>query len=148
MIDLTHRPRRNRKSAAIRNLVQENSVNVNDFIFPLFLIDGKNKKVEVKSMSGIFRWSPDLILKEIESCLKLGITTFDIFPALNDKLKDKTATQAFNKKGLYLSTLRDIRKKFPALAQQMNGQPLIYLDNAATSQKPVEVLELLEELLF
>lgn len=113
MIDLTHRPRRNRKSAAIRNLVQENSVNVNDFIFPLFLIDGKNKKVEVKSMPGIFRWSPDLILKEIESCLKLGITTFDIFPALHDKLKDKTATEAFNKKGLYLSTLRDIRKKFP-----------------------------------
>ena len=51
---ITHRPRRNRKSAAIRNLVQENHVTVNDFIFPLFLIDGKNKKTEVKSMPGIF----------------------------------------------------------------------------------------------
>ena len=69
---ITHRPRRNRKSEAIRKLIQENHVSVNDFIFPLFLIDGKNNKTEVKSMPGIFRFSPDLLLKEIESCLKLG----------------------------------------------------------------------------
>ena len=110
---LTHRPRRNRKSSAIRNLVQENEVTVNDFIFPLFLIDGKNKKTEVKSMPGIFRLSPDLMLKEIESCLKLGITTFDIFPSLTDKFKDKTATESTNKNGLYLKTLTLIKKKFP-----------------------------------
>lgn len=110
---LTHRPRRNRKSSAIRNLVQENEVTVNDFIFPLFLIDGKNKKTEVKSMPGIFRLSADLMLKEIESCLKLGITTFDIFPSLTDKFKDKTATESTNKNGLYLKTLTLIKKKFP-----------------------------------
>ena len=110
---LTHRPRRNRKSSAIRNLVQENEVTVNDFIFSLFLIDGKNKKTEVKSMPGIFRLSADLMLKEIESCLKLGITTFDIFPSLTDKFKDKTATESTNKNGLYLKTLTLIKKKFP-----------------------------------
>jgi len=110
---LTHRPRRNRKSSAIRNLVQENEVTVNDFIFPLFLIDGKNKKTEVKSMPGIFRLSADLMLKEIESCLKLGITTFDVFPSLTDKFKDKTATESTNKNGLYLKTLTLIKKKFP-----------------------------------
>jgi porphobilinogen synthase len=113
MIDLTHRPRRNRKSEAIRNLIQENSVTVNDLIYPLFLIDGKNKKSEVNSMPGIFRRSPDLLIKEIEACLKLGITCFDIFPSLNDKLKDKKATESLNKKGLYLSTLREIKKQFP-----------------------------------
>jgi porphobilinogen synthase len=113
MINITHRPRRNRKSAAIRNMIQENKVEVANLIFPLFLIEGKNKKTEVESMPGIFRLSPDLLLKEIEQCLKLGITTFDIFPALDDKLKDKKATEALNKKGLYLSTLRDIKKKFP-----------------------------------
>ena len=110
---ITHRPRRNRKSEAIRNLVQENHVTVNDFIYPLFLIDGKNKKTEVKSMPGIYRFSPDLILKEIESCLKLGITTFDVFPSLTDKFKDKTATESTNKNGLYLKTLTLIKKKFP-----------------------------------
>jgi porphobilinogen synthase len=110
---ITHRPRRNRKSEAIRNLIQENHVTVNDFIFPLFLIDGKNKKSEVKSMPGIFRLSPDLMLKEIESCMKLGIMTFDVFPSLTDKFKDKLATESINKNGLYLKTLALIKKKFP-----------------------------------
>jgi porphobilinogen synthase len=113
MIQLTHRPRRNRKSAAIRKLVQENDVTVNDLIFPLFLIEGKNKKTEVASMPGIFRQSSDLLLKEIEVCLKLGITTFDIFPSLHDKLKDKKANESLNKKGLYLSAIKEIKSKFP-----------------------------------
>jgi porphobilinogen synthase len=113
MINITHRPRRNRKNAAVRALVQENTVTVNDLIYPLFLIEGKNKKTEVNSMPGIFRRSPDLLLKEIEECLKLGISSFDIFPGLNDKLKDKKATESMNKKGLYLSTLRQIKNKFP-----------------------------------
>jgi porphobilinogen synthase len=113
MYDITHRPRRNRKSAAIRNLVQENFVTVNDLIYPLFLIEGKNKKTEVNSMPGIFRRSPDLLLKEIDDCLKLGISTFDIFPGISETLKDKKATESLNKKGLYLSTLSLIKKNFP-----------------------------------
>ena len=110
---ITHRPRRNRKSEVIRNRVQENTVSVNDFIFPLFLIDGKNKTTEVNSMPGIFRFSSDLILKEIESCMKLGIKAFDVFPSINDKLKDKRATESLNKNGLYLKTLTQIKKEFP-----------------------------------
>lgn len=110
---ITHRPRRNRKSEAIRNLVQENSLSANDFIFPLFLIDGKNKKSEVASMPGIFRFSNDLLLKEIESCLKLGISTFALFPNIEEKLKDKKASESWNKKGLYLRSLSEIKKKFP-----------------------------------
>jgi porphobilinogen synthase len=94
-------------------MVQENSVTVNDLIFPLFLIEGKNKKSEVASMPGIYRLSSDLMLKEIESCLKLGLTTFDIFPSLNDKLKDKKATESLNKKGIYPSMIREIKKQFP-----------------------------------
>jgi len=110
---LSHRPRRNRKSQVIRNLVQENTVTVNDFIFPLFLVDGKNKKSEVKSMPGIFRFSEDLLLKEIESCLKLGLKTFALFPNIEEKLKDKIASESWNKKGLYLRTLKEIKNKFP-----------------------------------
>lgn len=109
----THRPRRNRKSQAIRDLVEETTLSVKDFIFPLFLIEGKNKKTEVKSMPGIYRLSPDLLLKEIESCMKLGIYTFDLFPNLEEKLKDKTAKESWNKKGLYLRTIREIKKKLP-----------------------------------
>ncbi len=113
MIHLPQRPRRNRKNEVIRNLVQEHTLTTNDFIFPLFLIEGKNKKAEVGSMPGIFRFSADLMLREIEECLKLGIKTFDIFPNIADVLKDKKATEAFNKKGLYLRTLKEIKRQFP-----------------------------------
>ena len=112
-MNISHRPRRNRKNAAIRNLVQENSVSVSNLIFPLFLIEGQNKRSEVASMPGIFRLSQDLLLKEIEECLKLGISTFDLFPNLDEKLKDKTASESLNEKGLYLSTIREIKKQLP-----------------------------------
>jgi len=113
MTQIIHRPRRNRKNAAIRNMVQENWLSVNDLIFPLFLTEGKNKSSEVSSMPGIYRMSTDILLKEVESCLKLGLNTFCLFPSLNDKLKDKKATESFNKKGLYPTAIREIKKRFP-----------------------------------
>src|SRR3954469_1729116 len=112
-MDLTHRPRRNRKNEAIRSMVRETSLSVSNLIFPLFLIDGKNKKTEVTSMPGISRLSTDLMLKEIEECLKLGITTFDIFPNLEEKYKDHVASEATNEQGLYLSAIREIKKHLP-----------------------------------
>jgi porphobilinogen synthase len=113
MIQITHRPRRNRKNEVIRNMVQENWVSVNDLIFPLFLTAGKNKKSEISSMPGINRFSTDLLLKEIEACMKLGLNTFCLFPNLDDKLKDKKATESLNTKGLYPSAIREIKKRFP-----------------------------------
>lgn len=107
------RPRRNRKNETIRNLIQENWLSTNDFIYPLFLIEGKNKKTEVASMPNIYRYSADLILKEIEACVKLGINSFCLFPSINDKLKNKTASEALNKNGLYLKTISLIKKYYP-----------------------------------
>ncbi|MGZ3866449.1 MAG: porphobilinogen synthase [Bacteroidia bacterium] len=110
---MLHRPRRNRKTQVVRDLVQENTLSVNDLIYPLFLIDGKKKKTEVKSMPGIFRFSEDLLLKEIESCMKLGLKTFALFPNIEEKLKDKTASQSWNNKGLYLRSVKEIKQRFP-----------------------------------
>lgn len=110
---MLNRPRRNRKSEAIRKSVQENWLTVNDLIYPMFLTEGKNNKSEIKSMPGINRLSSDLLLKEIEACMKLGLHTFCIFPAIHDKLKNKKATEGLNKKGLYPSTIRLIKKNFP-----------------------------------
>ncbi|NBP67178.1 MAG: porphobilinogen synthase [Cytophagia bacterium] len=107
------RPRRNRKSAAIRSLVEETKVTTDDLLFPLFLIDGNNQKIEVASMPGIYRYSLDLMLKEIEECLKLGIKAFDVFPAVEDSLKDKTATKSYDPNFFYLRALREIKKQFP-----------------------------------
>jgi len=110
---ITHRPRRNRKSATIRAMVQETQVLNSDLIFPLFLIEGKNTSSEVKSMPGIYRFSSDLVLKEIEACMNLGIHSFALFPNISESLKDKYATESYNQDGLYLKALRDIKKYFP-----------------------------------
>lgn len=110
---MMRRPRRNRKSQAIRDMVEETSISVNDLIFPIFLIDGKNKKTEVASMPGIFRLSPDLILHEIEECMNLGVRAFDVFPAVEDQFKDKTATKSYDPDFFYLRTLKEIKSKFP-----------------------------------
>ena len=112
---MLRRPRRNRKSEAIRGMVEETRLHVNDLIFPVFLIDGKNEKVEIESMPGIYRYSPDLLLKEMEECLKLGIRTFDVFPRLPESIKDPMAIEATNENGLYLSTLRRIKQEFPEI---------------------------------
>ncbi len=107
------RPRRNRKSEAIRSLVEETKVTTDDMLFPLFLIDGTSKKVEVASMPGIYRFTLDLMLKEIEDCLKLGIKAFDVFPAVEDSFKDKTATKSYDSNFFYLKALKEIKKQFP-----------------------------------
>lgn len=111
--NMRRRPRRNRKSQAIRDMVEETQVTANDLIFPVFLIEGKNKKTEVASMPGIFRLSSDLILKEVEECLNLGIRAFDIFPAVEDQYKDKTATKSYDPDFFYLKALKEIKKRFP-----------------------------------
>ncbi len=107
------RPRRNRASEAIRDLAQETTLTKNDFVFPLFLLEGKNKKSEVESMPGIFRLSEDLMLKEIEACLKLGIKGFDIFPVVDESHKDKMATKSYDSEFFYLKSLTKIKKEFP-----------------------------------
>jgi len=107
------RPRRNRASAAIRDLAQETTLTTNDFIFPLFLLQGTKKKSEVSSMPGIFRLSEDLMLKEIEECLKLGIRGFDVFPVVSESDKDKYASNSHNPNFFYLKSLKRIKKEFP-----------------------------------
>src|SRR5688572_26523458 len=107
------RPRRNRKSETIRSMVEETMVTTNDFIYPLFLLDGTSQKVEVNAMPGIFRLSGDLMLKEIEECMNLGIRAFDVFPAVEEQFKDKTATKSYDPNFFYLKVLKEIKKKFP-----------------------------------
>ena len=64
-------------------------------------------------MPGIYRYSTDLLLKEIESCMKLGIMAFDVFPAYPESLKDSLATESYNPETFYLKALREIKKQFP-----------------------------------
>lgn len=110
------RPRRNRKSPAIRALVEETKMSVDDFIFPLFLLEGKSDKVAVDSMPNIYRMGLEPMLKEIEECLTLGIKAFDIFPVVAEHYKDKTASKSYDKDFFYQKALEKIKKEFPEAA--------------------------------
>ena len=114
-IQIAHRPRRNRKSESIRSLVRENQLLVTDLIMPLFLIDGTGQKIEVSSMPGIYRFSRDNLIKECKRLFELGIPAIALFPALDDKLKDKQATESYNDNGLYQKTISEIKKTVPKL---------------------------------
>ncbi|EMR01766.1 porphobilinogen synthase [Cesiribacter andamanensis] len=110
---MLRRPRRNRKSAAIRAMLEETQVQTRHLIYPLFMIEGRNQKVEVASMPGQYRFSTDLLLKEIEECLRLGITTFDLFPAIADAKKDKEASLSYNPDNFYLQAIRQLKRELP-----------------------------------
>jgi porphobilinogen synthase len=111
---MLQRPRRNRLTPTLRNLVQENHLQVSSLIQPLFLVPGENIKLEIKSLPGIFRFSEDLLLEEIGACMAVGVQTFLIFPAIPEELKDKGATYSYSKDNFYLKAARKIKKKFPS----------------------------------
>ncbi|WP_413585432.1 porphobilinogen synthase [Bdellovibrio sp. HCB274] len=110
---LTQRPRRNRRTEAVRQMVAETDLRPSQLVLPLFLVDGTQQKQEIASMPGIFRMSPDLILDEVARAVSLGVKSFDLFPALPESKKDQTGTESLNPNGLMPTTLKKIRDKFP-----------------------------------
>ena len=109
----THRPRRNRKSAVIRDMVQETRLTAHDFIYPVFITEGQNQTEEIKSMPGIFRFTADRVIDEIGACVELGVKAFAPFPNINEVLKDPMARESTNLDGLYLKAVADIKRQFP-----------------------------------
>ncbi|PIB37209.1 delta-aminolevulinic acid dehydratase [Reichenbachiella sp. 5M10] len=110
---MLRRPRRNRKSPVIRGMIEETRLSTKDFMQPLFLLEGKNKKVEVDSMPGIYRLSLDHMKREIEECMNLGVKAFDVFPVVDAKYKDKEASQSYEPDFFYLKALEEIKNEFP-----------------------------------
>ena len=88
------RPRRNRKNAAIRDMVQETRLGAEHLVYPVFLKDGTNIKEEIRSLPNVYRWSIDLFLREIEKCRELDIPAYRVFnnKVLNSLLKQKPET--------------------------------------------------------
>jgi porphobilinogen synthase len=94
-------------------MVQETHISAANLIFPLFIVEGENQKTEVASMPGIYRYSIDNLLREVESCMNLGLKAFDLFPNISEELKDKYATESHREEGLYLRAIREVKKHFP-----------------------------------
>ena len=106
------RLRRNRKQPWIRRLTQENMLSPDDFILPIFLIDGKNKKEKIKSMSDVYRYSIDRIDQIIDKAIKLGIPMVALFPKTSEKLKNEIGTEALNEKNLVCRAIVEIKKRY------------------------------------
>ncbi len=109
---MLQRPRRNRKSQIIRDLVQETTLSEKDLIFPLFLTEGSNKKEIIKSMPNIFRFSFDKLLDEIHACQNLGIKSFALFPHFREELKDAQGTLSYDTTNMYLQAVSKIKANF------------------------------------
>ena len=114
-LPLTRRPRRNRKSKAVREMLSETKLSVSDFVYPVFIMDGNNKEEEIPSMPGITRKTIDVLLNELEEVVKLGILAIAPFPAIAEELKDSKATLSYADDGLVQRAIRQIKEKFPQL---------------------------------
>jgi porphobilinogen synthase len=114
-VELLQRPRRNRATASLRSLVRETALAPTDFIYPLFLVEGKGVRQPIASMPGVFRLSADELLKEAEEAYKLGIPAVALFPALPESLKDKRAKESVNPAGLLPATVKLLKDKLPGL---------------------------------
>lgn len=113
MIELSHRPRRNRRTEAIRGMVTETRLHPENLITPFFLVDGKNIREEITSMPGVYRYSIDEAIREAKSCVHLGLKNFILFPAVAEKLKDKYATYSYDKNCFYLKAISKFKKEIP-----------------------------------
>ena len=115
LLDLAQRPRRLRRTASLRTMVEETVLRPADFIAPLFVVEGKAPPDEIGSMPGVFRLNVGDLVKECRALHKLGVPAVALFPKLDPKLKDDEGTQALNEDTLVLRAVRAVKKAVPAL---------------------------------
>ncbi len=116
MTILTHRPRRMRKHAYTRELMRENTLTTDDLIFPIFILEGENKRESIDSMPDIERLSIDQLLIEAGELVELGIRAVALFPVVPEEKKSLEAEEAFNPDGLAQRAVRALKENFPDIA--------------------------------
>jgi len=109
------RPRRLRRDEFTRKLVREHALSTNDLIYPVFVLDGQQRREAVASMPGVERLSLDLLLPVAEECVNLGIPAIALFPVIDSKLKSLDGKEAYNPEGLVPRVVRGLKERFPEL---------------------------------
>lgn len=147
--DLIFRPRRLRRTPALRKMLQETCLTVSDLIYPLFVMEGENIQTEVPSMPGSYRYTPDLLLREVDAAARLGIPAIALFPVVPDEKKDSTGQESFNPEGLIQTCVRQIRQAVPEITvvtdvaldpYNSDGHDGIVRDGIILNDETVEVL--------
>ena len=106
------RLRRNRKESWTRRLVQENTLSPNDFILPIFLIDGSNKKESISTMPGVFRYTINRVSQIVDKAIKKGIPMVALFPKTKNTLKNDLGTESLNENNLVCRAILEIKKRY------------------------------------
>jgi porphobilinogen synthase len=106
------RLRRSRKEIWSRRLIQENTLSSSDFILPIFLIDGSNKKQEISSMPGVYRYTVNRLSQIIDKAIKIGIPMVALFPKTKNTLKNKLGSESLNEKNLVCRAILEIKKRY------------------------------------
>jgi porphobilinogen synthase len=109
------RMRRMRRDGFSRRMMRESRLHADDFIYPVFVLDGEKREEPVLSMPGVVRQSLDLLMHRAEDCLKLGIPAIALFPVIETGLKNLTASEALNPNGLVPRVVSELKKRFPEL---------------------------------
>lgn len=112
---MLERPRRNRRTASMRALVRETSLSASDFVWPVFVEEGQNKRTPIPSMPGMARVSVDELVRDCSEAFSVGVKGVALFPALEDSLKDPTGNESVNPDGLLQRAIRALKKEVPEL---------------------------------
>ncbi len=148
-LDLTRRPRRNRKTEWTRRLVRENVLTSDDLIWPLFLVDGSKTRAPVTSMPGVERLSIDEAVRDAERGAKLAIPCIALFPYTDPKLRDDNGSEAVNPDNLVCRAIRAIKKEVPEIGilcdvaldpYTSHGHDGLMRDGTIINDETVEVL--------
>jgi porphobilinogen synthase len=107
--------RRLRRDDFSRRMVREHRLSADDFIYPVFVIDGQNRREAVPSMPGVERLTVDALLRQAERCVELGVPAIALFPVVDNRLRTADASEAFNPNGLAPRTIRALKSRFPHL---------------------------------
>jgi len=110
-----NRPRRLRRDEFTRNLVREHRLSAHDLIYPVFVHEGQNRREAVASMPGVERLSLDLLLRQAETCAKLGIPVMALFPVIDSALKTPDGKEALNPDGLVPRVVQALKREVPEL---------------------------------
>ena len=114
-MDLTYRPRRLRRSPALRSMVRENLLTPSDFIYPLFVHEGPDVQ-SIGAMPGTSRWDLNSLVGEVQRAWNLGIRCVVLFPKVSESLKTEDGAECFNEKGLIPKAIRILKKEIPQMA--------------------------------
>ena len=109
------RMRRMRKDEFSRQLMQENRLSVKDLIYPIFIVDGEDKRQQIESMPSIYRLSIDNLIAEAAELTELGIPAIALFPVIEDKKKSENGEESFNPDGLIQNAIKQLKESFPNL---------------------------------